>query len=85
MRSFFSKNPQKVFQGTSASGKDSLRIIPIGGIGNVTKNMYVYEYRYDGKVKDILLVDCGIGFPEPEMYGVDLLLPDIRFFESYRD
>ena len=85
MRSFFSKKPQKVFQGTSASGKDSLRIIPIGGIGNVTKNMYVYEYRYDGKVKDILLVDCGIGFPEPEMYGVDLLLPDIRYIERYRD
>lgn len=63
------------------TGKDSLRIIPIGGIGNVTKNMYVYEYRYDGAVKDILLVDCGIGFPEPEMYGVDLLLPDIRYVE----
>lgn len=85
MRSFFPKKKVSVFEGSSGSGKDALRIIPIGGIGNVTKNMYVYEYRYDGAVKDILLVDCGIGFPEPEMYGVDLLLPDIRYVERNRD
>jgi ribonuclease J len=85
MRSFFPKKNTKVFEGSSGSGKDTLRIIPIGGIGNVTKNMYVYEYRYDGVVQDILLVDCGIGFPEPEMYGVDLLLPDIRYIERNRD
>lgn len=85
MRSFFPKKKDSVFEGSSGSGKDALRIIPIGGIGNVTKNMYVYEYRYDGVVRDILLVDCGIGFPEPEMYGVDLLLPDIRYVERNRD
>jgi ribonuclease J len=81
------KHPQKkqVFFASSKTGKDSLRLIPIGGIGNVTKNMYVYEYRYDGQVRDILLVDCGIGFPEPEMYGVDLLLPDVRYIERQRD
>lgn len=84
MRPFFQRKAKKVFEGGSAAGKDSLRILPIGGIGNVTKNMYVYEYRYDGEVKDILLVDCGIGFPEPEMYGVDLLLPDIRYIERHR-
>ena len=49
------------------------------------KNMYVYEYRYDGKLKDILLVDCGIGFPEPEMYGVDLVIPDIRYLENKKE
>lgn len=59
--------------------KDSLRIIPLGGIGNVTKNMFVYEYRYDGKIRDILIVDCGIGFPDPEMYGVDVVIPDLRY------
>lgn len=61
------------------SGKDSIRIIPLGGTGNVTKNMFVYEYRYDGKIRDILIVDCGIGFPDEEMYGIDLVLPDIRY------
>ena len=79
-------HPPNIFYAKSApSGKDSIRIIPLGGIGNVTKNMYVYEYCYDGKVRDILLVDCGVGFPEPEMYGVDLVIPDVRYLEAKRD
>lgn len=61
------------------SGKESIRIIPLGGTGTVTKNMFVYEYRYDGKIRDILIVDCGIGFPDEDMYGVDLVLPDVRY------
>lgn len=75
----------KVFLGSSRnkqpaqSGKESIRIIPLGGTGNVTKNMFVYELRYDGKIRDILIIDCGIGFPDEEMYGVDLVLPDIRY------
>lgn len=64
--------------------KDSIRLVPLGGIGSVTKNMYVYEYRYDGKLRDILIVDCGIGFPDPEMYGVDLVIPDIRYLSDKR-
>jgi ribonuclease J len=64
------------------SGKESIRLFPLGGIGNVTKNMYVYEYRYDGKLRDILIVDCGIGFPDAEMFGVDLVLPDVRYLED---
>ncbi|MBM4402104.1 MAG: ribonuclease J, partial [Candidatus Cloacimonetes bacterium] len=50
----------------------TLKFIPLGGIGTVTKNMYVYEYE-----NDILLVDCGIGFPEMEQLGVDVVIPDI--------
>jgi len=73
------REQKQVFMGSSGSGKDSVRIIPLGGAGNVTKNMYVYEYRYDGKIRDILIVDCGIGFPDEEMYGIDLVLPDIRY------
>src|SRR3989339_368633 len=86
MKQFFKKrfNPQKkVFQGSSfhgkQTGKESIRIIPIGGSGNVTKNMFAYELRYDGLVRDILLVDCGIGFPDADMYGVDLVIPDTRY------
>ena len=80
------RQQNKIFTGSSGSGlpagkagKDSIRIIPLGGTGNVTKNMFVYEYRYDGKIRDILIVDCGIGFPDEEMYGIDLVLPDIRY------
>lgn len=64
------------------SGKASLRFIPLGGSGNVTKNMFAYELRYDGNVKDILLVDCGIGFPDADMYGVDVVIPDVSYLED---
>ncbi|MFH0749499.1 MAG: ribonuclease J [Candidatus Gottesmanbacteria bacterium] len=74
------------FVGTGApqqsSGKESLRIIPVGGIGGVTKNMFAYELRYDGKIKEILIVDCGIGFPDPDMYGVDVVIPDVRYLSD---
>jgi ribonuclease J len=73
------REQRQLFTGFSGSGKDSIRIIPLGGTGNVTKNMFVYEYRYDGRLRDILIVDCGIGFPDEEMYGIDLVLPDVRY------
>ncbi len=53
---------------------ENLSIIPLGGVGNVTKNMFLYEYN-----NQILIVDCGLGFPDETMLGVDLLLPDITF------
>jgi ribonuclease J len=73
------REQKQVFTGSSQTGKDSVRIIPLGGTGNVTKNMFVYELRFDGKIRDILIVDCGIGFPDEDMYGVDLVLPDVRY------
>lgn len=51
-----------------------ISFIPIGGIGDVTKNMYLYEYN-----DQILIVDCGLGFADDSMIGVDLLLPDISY------
>ena len=59
--------------------KETVRLFPLGGIGNVTKNCFVYEYRIDGKLIDVLLVDCGIGFPDEAMYGVDLVIPDVTY------
>ena len=53
---------------------DTVSFIPLGGIEDVTRNLYVYEYR-----SEILLVDCGIGFADETMLGVDLLLPDITY------
>ena len=52
----------------------SVSFIPLGGIGDVTKNMYLYEYQ-----DQILIVDCGIGFADETMLGVDLLIPDISY------
>lgn len=53
---------------------DVLKFLPLGGIGDVTKNMYVYEYQ-----DQILIVECGIGFADETMLGVDLLMPDISY------
>lgn len=54
-----------------------MKLIPLGGAGTVTKNMFVYEYG-----EDILLVDCGIGFPEEEQLGVDVVIPDVSFLRG---
>jgi len=56
-----------------------LRFIPIGGIVGVTKNMYVYELYKNEQLQDILLVDCGIGFPKEAEFGVDFVIPDISY------
>jgi ribonuclease J len=49
-----------------------LRILPLGGMGEVTQNMFLYMYG-----QEILIVDCGIGFPDQYMPGVDIIIPDI--------
>ena len=60
--------------------KDTLKIIPLGGMGEIGKNMTVVEYR--GK---IVVVDCGLAFPRDEMLGIDLVLPDITYLREHRD
>lgn len=56
-----------------------LHFIPLGGIVGVTKNMYVYEIYNNDKLKDIVIVDCGIGFPKEKELGVDFVIPDISY------
>jgi ribonuclease J len=53
---------------------NNLKFVPLGGMGNVTQNMYLYIYG-----DEILIVDCGIGFPDLYMPGVDVLIPDISY------
>jgi ribonuclease J len=57
-----------------------LRIIPLGGLGEVGKNMMAYEYG-----ENILIVDVGIMFPENDMLGVDYIIPDIQYLMDKRD
>src|SRR5918994_1210269 len=59
---------------------ESLRIIPLGGVGEVGKNITVIEAG-----GEILVVDCGLAFPEPGMLGIDLVIPDATYLEQNRD
>ena len=53
---------------------EKLKIIPLGGLDEIGKNCTVLEYG-----KDMIVVDCGVGFPEEDMYGVDLVIPDFSY------
>ena len=53
---------------------EKLKIIPLGGLDEIGKNITVLEYG-----KDMIVVDCGVGFPEEDMYGVDLVIPDFSY------
>ena len=57
-----------------------LRIIPLGGLGEIGKNMTVYEYG-----RNMMVVDCGVMFPENDMYGIDLVLPDFDYVVQNQD
>ncbi|OGK18309.1 hypothetical protein A3G67_03375 [Candidatus Roizmanbacteria bacterium RIFCSPLOWO2_12_FULL_40_12] len=62
-----------------------LRFVPLGGVVGVTKNMYLYELYEDQKLLDILIVDCGIGFPQDKALGVDFVIPDISYLQDKKD
>lgn len=63
-----------------ASGKGILKIIPLGGLGEIGKNMTVYEYE-----NDIIIIDMGFIFPDGDMLGVDYLIPDISYLNDKKD
>lgn len=60
-----------------STNQTSLTLIPLGGVGTVTKNMYLYILG-----DEILIVDCGMGFPDPATPGVDFLIPDITYLKK---
>ena len=57
-----------------------LKIIPLGGLGEIGKNVTAFEYG-----KDIIVLDCGMGFPEDDMYGVDIVIPDFTYLKQNKD
>ena len=59
---------------------EKMRIIPLGGLGEIGMNMMLFEYG-----NDIFAIDCGMTFPEEELLGVDLVIPDISYILENRD
>ncbi len=60
--------------------KENLKIIPLGGIEEIGKNITVFEYG-----NDIILVDCGVAFPEDDMLGIDLVIPDFSYLVKNKE
>jgi ribonuclease J len=65
---------------TDITEHSGLRIIPLGGVGEIGLNMMAYEHG-----DDIIVVDCGLMFPEPHMLGIDIVIPDISYLRERAD
>ncbi len=62
------------------ANKNPIKIIPLGGLGEIGKNITVYEYK-----DEILLVDCGMAFPDEETPGIDIVIPDFTYLTKNRE
>ena len=76
-RSYYQRRPRRAQPREAAA---PLHIYPLGGLGEVGKNMTVYEC-----CGDMIIVDCGLVFPDSEMYGIDLVIPDFTFVVQNKD
>jgi len=84
--------PQQLFAPSGTvkhlgSSRDFVRIISLGGFGDVNQNMFVYEYVPGGDEakSQIIIIDCGVGFPKDDEFGVDLQIPDTKYLEDKKD
>ena len=64
----------------SIFAKSKLKVIPLGGLNEIGKNITAFEYE-----NEIIVVDCGLAFPEDEMLGVDIVIPDITYLEKNKE
>jgi ribonuclease J len=65
---------QSKHENGNAGGRGKLEIIPLGGLGEIGKNMTALSYG-----SDMMIIDCGMSFPDDEMFGVDVVIPDFRY------
>ena len=74
------KTAAKAQSARTGRAKNKLKIIPLGGVGEIGKNMTVLEYG-----KDMIIIDCGLIFPDDDMPGIDLVIPDMTYVEKNAD
>ena len=72
------RQPKKAKE--SIFAKPKLKVIPLGGMNEIGKNITAFEYE-----NEIIIVDCGLSFPEDEMLGVDLVIPDFSYLEKNKE
>ena len=77
-RPYYNRRPRRAQQPKEAAVP--IHIYPLGGLGEVGKNMTVYECN-----GDMIIVDCGLVFPDSDMYGVDMVIPDFTFVVQNKD
>ena len=77
-----SKREQNNFKKERAPRRDNnaIKIIPLGGLNEVGKNITAIEYK-----NDIFVIDCGLKFPDDDMFGIDLVIPDITYLVKNKD
>lgn len=74
------RETRKISKNDSIFKKSNLKIIPLGGLHEVGKNITVFEYE-----DEIIIVDCGISFPEDDMLGIDLVIPDVTYLVKNKE
>ena len=60
--------------------RDKIRIIPLGGLNEIGKNLTAIEYK-----NDIVVIDCGLKFPDDEMLGIDIVIPDVTYLVKNKE
>ena len=68
------KEVDKTMKGNVLMSEEKVKIIPLGGLGEIGKNITAIEYE-----DEIIVIDCGLSFPDNEMYGIDLVIQDISY------